>query len=82
MEEGTGDFSAVSIAAATATNLNGDAGTSKTEANTGICMELRENLSSGFWTKSGRNRAVLPQKMTKGLRLWIKDIEELYYIYR
>ena len=36
----------------------------------------RENLSSGFPTR----QAVQPQKMARGLKFWIKEVEGLYYL--
>ena len=39
----------------------------------------QENLSSGFSTRPGTNRAVQPQKMARGLKLPIKKVEGLYY---
>ena len=35
--------------------------------------------SSGFLTRSGTNRAVQSQKMIRGLKFWIKEVEVLYY---
>ena len=40
---------------------------------------LRENLSSGFLTRSDTNRAVQPQNMSRGLKFRIKVVEGLYY---
>ena len=39
----------------------------------------QENLSFGFPTRSDTNWAVQPQKMTRGLKFWIKEEEGLYY---
>ena len=40
---------------------------------------LWENQSSGFPTRSYTNRAVQPQKMARGLKFCIKEVEGLYY---
>ena len=40
----------------------------------------RENLSSGFQTRSDTNRAVQLHQMARGLKVWIKEVEKLYYI--
>ena len=40
---------------------------------------LRENLYSGFVTRSDRNQAVQPWKMVRGLKFPIKEVEGLYY---
>ena len=37
-----------------------------------------ENRSSGFPTRSDTNRAVQPQKMARGLKFCIYEVEELY----
>ena len=42
--------------------------------------EERENLSSGFPTRSDTNQAVLSQKMARGLKFLIKEVEGLYYL--
>ena len=39
----------------------------------------RENLSSGFPTRSDINRAVHPQEIANGLKFQIKAAERLYY---
>ena len=39
-----------------------------------------ENLSSWFSTRSDTNRAVQPQKMARGLKFWIQEVEEQYYL--
>ena len=36
----------------------------------------RENLSSGFPTRSGTNQAEQPQKMVRSLKFWILEVEE------
>ena len=55
-----------------------------------ICMDydilsfflamLRENLSSWYLTRSNTNQVVQPQKMASGLKYWISEEEELYYV--
>ena len=46
---------------------------------TGLIRALmRENLSSGFLTRSDTNRTVQPQKMTRDLNFQIYDVEGLY----
>ena len=40
---------------------------------------MRENRSSGFPTKSDKNRPVQSQKQTRSLKFWIYVQEELYY---
>ena len=35
--------------------------------------------SLGFPTRSDTNQALQPQKMTRGLKFWIKKVEGLYY---
>ena len=40
----------------------------------------RENLSSGFPTSSGTNRAVQPQKMAIGLKFRIYEVKGLLYL--
>ena len=40
----------------------------------------RENLPSGFSTRSDTNWAMQPQKMARGLKFWIKEVEGLYYL--
>ena len=45
---------------------------------------MQENLSSGFPTKSDTNRAGRPQKMARGLKFRISEVdmvEKLYYLY-
>ena len=37
----------------------------------------RENLSSGFQTRSNTNQAVLPQMMARGLKFQILNVDEL-----
>ena len=39
-----------------------------------------QNLSSGFPTSSHANQVVQPQKMAKGLKFWIWEVERLYYL--
>ena len=39
------------------------------------------NRSSGFPTRSHTNRAVQPQKMSRGLKFRIYEVEVLYYPY-
>ena len=41
---------------------------------------LWENLSSGGLTRSDTNRAVQTRKITRVLKLWIKEVEGLYYL--
>ena len=41
-----------------------------------------KNLSSGFPSRCDTNQAVEPQKLTKGLKIWIKEVERLYYLCR
>ena len=41
---------------------------------------MRENRSSGFPTRSYTNQAVQSGKMAKGLKFWIYEEEELYYL--
>ena len=40
----------------------------------------RENLSYGFPTRSYTNQAVQTQKMARGLKLHIKEVEEMLYL--
>ena len=40
-----------------------------------------KNPNSGFPTRSHTNRAVQSQKMAIGLKFWIKEEEELDYLY-
>ena len=40
----------------------------------------RQNLSSGFPTRSETNQTVQPQKMIRGLNFWIKEEEGLVYL--
>ena len=40
----------------------------------------RENLSSGFPTRSDKNRAVQPLEMVRGLKFWIYEVEGLYFL--
>ena len=37
-------------------------------------------MSSGFPTRSDTNGAVQPQKMPSGWKIWVKEIEGLYYL--
>ena len=39
----------------------------------------RENLFSGFPTRSATNRGVQPQKMARGLKFRIKEVEGLFF---
>ena len=41
------------------------------EASLSFTMRRRENLSSGFPTRSDTNWSVQPQKMATGLKFWI-----------
>ena len=41
---------------------------------------LQENLSLGFPTSSYRNLAIQPQKMLRGLKFQIQEVEGLYYL--
>ena len=36
-------------------------------------------MSSGFPTRSDTNQAVQTQKMARGLKFWISEVEGLYY---
>ena len=40
----------------------------------------RENLSAGFQTRSNTYPAVQPQKVTRGLKFGISEVEGLYYL--
>ena len=40
----------------------------------------RENRSSGFPTRSDTNRAVQAQKMARGLKFRIYEVDEFYYL--
>ena len=40
----------------------------------------QENLSWEFLTRSETNRAVQPQKMARGLKFWVEEVEGLYYL--
>ena len=42
------------------------------------CCE--KNLSSGLSTRSDTNQTAQPQKMVRGLKFWIKEVWELYYL--
>ena len=44
-----------------------------------IWAATSENRSSGFPTRSDTNRAVQPQKMARGSKFRIQEVEELYY---
>ena len=39
-----------------------------------------ENRSSRFPTRSNTNRSVQPQKMARGMKFWIEEVEEMYYL--
>ena len=39
-----------------------------------------ENLSLEFPTRSDINQAVQSQKMARGLKIWIMEVEGLYYL--
>ena len=41
---------------------------------------LQENLSSRFPARSNTNRAVQPQKMARGMKFQIYEVEALYYL--
>ena len=41
----------------------------------------QENLSLGSPTRSNTNPAVQPQKMGRGLKFQIQEVEKLYYMY-
>ena len=43
-------------------------------------MQVWENRSSGFPTRSDTNQAVLPQEMARGLKFRIKEEEVLYVL--
>ena len=43
-----------------------------------ICAASRENMSSGFPTKSDTNRAAQPQEMARGLKFRINKEEGFY----
>ena len=38
-------------------------------------------MSLGFPTRSNTNQSVQEKKMARGLEFWIKEVEELYYLY-
>ena len=38
-------------------------------------------MSSGFLTRSDTNRAVQPQRMARGLKFRIKEVEGLFYLF-
>ena len=40
---------------------------------------MRENLSSGFPTRSNTNRVVQSKKMARCLKFWFYEVEGLYY---
>ena len=40
----------------------------------------RENSSSVFLTRYDKNQAVQPQKMVRGLKFHIEEVEGLYYL--
>ena len=46
-----------------------------------MCAAPRENLYRGFATRPDTNRAVQIQKMDRGLKIRIKEVEGLYRIY-
>ena len=39
-------------------------------------------MSSGCPTRSDTNRAVQPQRMARGLKFWIEEVEGLYCLYK
>ena len=41
-----------------------------------------ENLSLGFLTRSDTNWAMQPQKMARGLKFQIEEVEGLHYLFR
>ena len=41
---------------------------------------MQENLSKGFMTRSDTNQGVQPQKIARGLKVWIYEVEGLYYL--
>ena len=43
---------------------------------------LQGNLSSGGHTRSDTNRAVHPQKVTRGFKFQIEEVKECYYLLR
>ena len=45
-----------------------------------IVLASRENLSSGFPTKSDTNRAVQTKKMVRGLKFRILKVKRLYFL--
>ena len=45
-----------------------------------IRVALQQNQFSGFTTRSNTNQAVQPQKMARGLKLRIYEVEGLYYL--
>ena len=45
-----------------------------------IWAPLWENRSSGFPTRSDTNQAVQPQKMARGLKFCISEVDGLYYL--
>ena len=51
----------------------------KTHKNELILAASRENLSSGFSTRSDTNRAAEPQGIDIGLKFRVYDVKGLYY---
>ena len=49
--------------------------------NKNIRDALRENPSLGLPTRSNTNQAVQPQKMARGLKFKILDVDGLYNLY-
>ena len=45
-----------------------------------LSLVMKENLSSGFPTRSDTNRAIQPHKMTRGLKFQIKQVDGVYYL--
>ena len=45
-----------------------------------ILASSRENLFSGFLTRSDTNWAVLPQNMARGLKFRIEEVDGLYLL--
>ena len=51
----------------------------------GVCLVLFElhhekTMSSGFLTSSDTNKAIQPQRMVRGLKFWILEVEGLCYL--
>ena len=44
-----------------------------------MSRDTKKKLSSGFLTRSDTNQTVQPQKMSRPLKFWIKEVEVLFY---